>query len=239
MSGNRKPYTDRTIERPKEKPWYKSLLSSNGAAEESGPIDYPSAEKVFQEEEPLLHYHIIHRGLVKTGNTKSSKDILLDIKGPGELIERNLSKEGKMERIVFAQTVTPAQLIPIRTATFFRYMEKEFWFSKEILGQLEAETSFLFNLKTLSQGIGMRAQLPFLLNQLWRKWEKARRGKKEGRIPPLPLSQMDLAKFLGVSRETVFFYLKDLREREIVKANHEGIEVKDKEGLREIFEGFI
>ncbi len=49
----------------------------------------------------------------------------------------------------------------------------------------------------------------------------------DGVVIPLRLSQRDIANFVGLTRETVNFILKDLRERNLIETQGRSIRLKN------------
>ena len=201
-------------------------------------IDIGAGENVFQQEEPILHYHVLRQGIAKLGRRKGSVEKLFALKVPGEVLECELRKEVD-SRKGFCQTVTDVKVVVVEREKFFQAIETNGSVSQKIFYQLEREMCFHRRLKKIEREGEIGASMAFLLHHLLKK-VKANREKIEPRhLDRLPLKQRELANLMGVSRGTVSKYIGRLKGKGAVETGRGGVKILAEDVLKEEFRDFI
>lgn len=155
---------------------------------------------------------IIESGRVKISVlTEDGEELVLAIRGPGEVLGELSAVDGK-PRSATAVAVEPVVAVVVSSAAFLSFVEQRpasrTWLISLIAGRLrdadikrvawirsDSATRLIDGLAELAEEIGQR--------------------RKDGRSE-VPISQQELAAYVGMSREAVSRALRPLRERGLV-----------------------
>jgi CRP-like cAMP-binding protein len=187
---------------------------------------YPKRSYVFHDGEPVTVVLIIETGMVKVSKTSlGGRSVVLAIDGPGAVIGE-LAVIDSDHRAATVETLEETTVLAIAAADFARLM---------------AETADL----AAALNVVMASRLRGLTDQVLRLGTSDGRARLASKlvelVPPgaafpreirLPLSQKELAEWVGLSREAVVRALTELRNDGLVRTGRLTLEILDIDGLR-------
>lgn len=190
---------------------------------------YPRGETIFREGEPADRIHFVVIGRVKIVKAAGTRDIILELLGPGEPV-------GAVA--VFEQRAFPATAIAMEDATILSIPEREFFqllasrpeMTRHLLGGLTMRLMMMNKrLADMTGSVEVRAARLFLTLS-----ERMGEARTEGVFIPLALSRQELADLLGTTLETTIRLMSRWHKETIVVTDREGFLVPDAEALRNL-----
>lgn len=208
--------------------------------EQRGQLRNVARARVYPARSPLVHQGregdhviVIEDGWVKvTSDTFNGDEVLLYVRGPGDLIGENVLF-GTEPSPVTITALTPVRCLVLSAARFKNFLDEHLavWqLICRLLVQRQEETDLLLRVLLSSKGTERLAGLLAQLGEL-----SARHGPpdQDGYITIAPpLTQYELARWLDASRETVARSLQALRTRGLVRTGRRKMAV-NLSGLRE------
>jgi CRP-like cAMP-binding protein len=187
---------------------------------------YPKRSFVFHDGEPATTVLIIESGMIKVSKTAvSGRSVVLAVHGAGALVGE-LATIDDQSRAATVETLEETTVLAIPAADFARLVADNIdlatALNKLLALRIRELTDQVLRLGT-SDG---RARLASKLVEL---------------LPPdspapvqirLPLSQKELAEWVGLSREAVVRALAELRKLDLVRTARMSVEILDIDGLR-------
>jgi len=183
---------------------------------------------LFHERQDGDRVFLIHAGEVKLARvTEEGKDVVLGVRGPGELLgELSIIDGGSRSSGAFAVTAVEAQVIP--ASDFLSFVSSTSEAASALLQMLATrlrasdETIFQFVAHdTVGRLAGRLVELA-----------RTHGVEEDGEIRiDLPLSQEELAGWVGASRESVARALQVLRDLGWVETGRRRVVVRDLEAL--------
>jgi CRP-like cAMP-binding protein len=174
---------------------------------------------------PLDQAFVVLRGLVAiTKTAMSGRQVLLELRGPGELIGELAVLDGE-GRAAMMTVVEPGELLAIPAPAMRRLLLTEAPIAHALLVTLAAR---LRQSSERHLELGTSEALARVARRLLELWEL------RGRVPIVasPLSQQDLADWAGVSRDGVVRALTTLRADGVVDTARRRFTIHDPAKLR-------
>lgn len=186
---------------------------------------YPRRTYVFHDGEPMSVVLVIESGLVKVSKTAASgRSVVLAVQGPGSILGELAVIEGS-HRGATVETLEETTALAIGADEFAVLMAEHIDLAGAIGRLLAARvrelTDQVLRLGT-SEG---RSRLASKLVEL------VPLGSPAPVQLRLPLSQKELAEWVGLSREAVVRALAQLRDEDLIRTGRMSLEVLDVEGL--------
>lgn len=176
---------------------------------------FPSSTPLVQQGTPLSHVAIIRSGWAKaTAVTPDGHEVMLRLYGPGDVVGAGhvLAGDAPTETVVAGSGGVHAMILTVRRfAEFVAHARNASHALQRVLHQRLAEADRFRLLRTGATGLQRVSGL--LLELCHDRYSP--RALRSGAlvIPPVPLSQQELANWIGVSRKTVVRALAELRRR--------------------------
>jgi CRP/FNR family cyclic AMP-dependent transcriptional regulator len=186
---------------------------------------YPRRCYVFHDGEPMSIVLIVESGMVKVSKTASSgRSVVLTVQGAGSILGE-LAVVGDSQRGATVETLEETTALAIGADEFAQLMAENIDLANAIGRLLAARvrelTDQVLRLGT-SDGLGRLAS---------KLLELVPPGSPEPVDIRLPLSQKELAEWLGLSREAVVRALTKLRNEDLIRTGRMSLEILDVEGL--------
>lgn len=191
---------------------------------------YPAGAVLFIEKQEPRGVFMLCAGEIKLSISSSEgRTLILRIARPGEILGLMAVMAGKPYEVT-AETLHPCQVAYIRREDFQRYVAKH----------PEASHGVIRQLTTLYQGacdqlrtVGLSASAHEKLARLLLDWATDEEGK-EGTKVLLPLTQEEIAEFIGTTRETVTRTLSEFKHRQLVALRGSTLMISNREVLESI-----
>lgn len=187
---------------------------------------------LFHEGDPSDHVALIAAGQVKISATHDTGgETVLAVRGPDDLVGE-LSAIDHLPRSATATAVTPVEAVVV-TADAFRAVLTEH--PGAALGLLGTVVARLRDADRQRVEFGSQATLPRLARRLVELAELHGRRQPDGAVLiDLPVTQEELAGWVGASRESVARALRALRAARVVATARRAITVLDEDRLRHL-----
>jgi len=193
---------------------------------------YDKGETIFTEGEAADRIHFVTEGRVKIVKAAGSRDLILEILGPGEPV----GAVAVYERRPFpasAITVEPSTLVSIPESPFFQLLEARPAMVRQLLAGLTMRLMMLNKrLADMTGSVEMRAARLFLT--LAGRIGATRDPDRT--FIPLPLSRQELADLIGTTLETTIRLMSRWQKDGVVLTERDGFILTDPAALREIAE---
>lgn len=192
---------------------------------------YEKGEVIFREGDPGDRIYFIYAGRVKITKAAGTREIILEILGPGEAV----GAVAAFERRPFpasAFAIEPAGLLSIPEHDFFQLLERRPGMMRHMLSGLTMRLIMVNKrLADMTGSAESRAARLFLTLS-------ERMGKKEGdrAFLPLALSRQELADLLGTTLETAIRLMSRWQKEELLITEKGGFTIPNVEALRAIAE---
>jgi len=191
-------------------------------------LDHRSGDTLFLEGDPSGRVHLVLEGRVKVySTTASGRESVLAIRGPGDLLGELSAIDGG-RRSASGTAIEPVTLLSIDTERFAELLEIDADLAASMLRTLvtklrDADRSRIeFGAEdTTTRVAGRLAELA----------EDYGVPDGDGIRIDLPITQQELAEWVGASREAVAKALHTLRIRGLVRTGRREIVVQDLPGL--------
>ncbi len=190
---------------------------------------YEKGEVIFREGEPADRIFFVYAGRVKIVKAAGTRDIIIEILGPGE----PAGAVAAFERRPFPATavaIEPSGLLSIPERDFFQLLERRPEITRNVLAGLTMRLMMVNKrLADMTGSVESRAARLFLTLA-------ERVGSMEGQrtFIPLALSRQDIADLLGTTLETGIRLMSRWQKEGLVLTEKDGFAVPDLEALREV-----
>jgi len=190
---------------------------------------YEKGEVIFREGESADRIHFIYAGRVKIVKAAGSRDIIIELLGPGEPV----GAVAAFERQPFPATaiaIEPSGIVSIPEPEFFQLLEKRPEMTRSLLGGLTMRLMMVNKrLADMTGSVETRAARFFLTLA-----ERLGTPRDEGVLIPLVLSRQELADLLGTTLETAIRLMSRWHKEEIVLTEKAGFAIPRIDVLREV-----
>lgn len=190
---------------------------------------YEKGEVIFREGDPADRIHFVYAGRVKIVKAAGTRDIIIEILGPGEAA----GGVAAFERRPFPATaiaLEPAGLVSIPEREFFSLLERRPEMTRSLLSGLTMRLMMVN--KRLADMTGTAeskaARLFLTLAE--------RLGKRDGNSAflPLVLARQEIADLLGITLETAIRLMSRWQKDDLVRTEKSGFTIPDVESLQKI-----
>lgn len=183
------------------------------------------------EGDPGTHLYIILAGWAKVVSvTSEGYEMVLALRGPGDVIGE-LSGELDGLRTATVRAIVRVRALSISAERFAAFLDANPGAThsyRRMLTQRRRELDI--NLRGRMESSGAQRLARLLLDLAQRCGEST----EHGITLAVPLSQTDIASWVGVSRATVTRALHQWRERNLISTRHGQVTIMDPVGLRRI-----
>lgn len=218
--------------RPREVSWLHALAES--AREELLRLGHV---RRYEKGDVLIRFgaanqsvHILGRGRVKVVvPTTNGWQALLAVRGAGEVVGELAALDGRT-RSASVVALEPVESVLIPAADFVRHLEEH---PRTSLALLRALAGRLRDTDERSSQAGGTTVAARLARRLLELADVEGRPVKDGVLIDAPLSQQDIADWIGASREAVAHALRGLREAGAVRTGRMEITLTDLDVLRD------
>ncbi|HVT02983.1 MAG TPA: Crp/Fnr family transcriptional regulator [Thermoanaerobaculia bacterium] len=190
---------------------------------------YEKGEVIFREGEAADRIHFIYAGRVKIVKSAGSRDIIIELLGPGEPV----GAVAAFERKSFPATaiaIEPAGIVSIPEREFFQLLENRPEMTRSLLGGLTMRLMMVNKrLADMTGSVETRAARLFLTLA-----ERLGNPRDEGVFIPLTLSRQELADLLGTTLETAIRLMSRWHKEELVHTEKAGFAIPHIDALREV-----
>lgn len=189
---------------------------------------YERGNIIFHEGEPPNHVAVILNGRVKVSSlTEGASEVILSITGPGDILGE-MSAIDEEPRSATASAIEPVESLMINSEDFRRYLETHPRVALVIIQMVSKRLRSSDRRRVHFSAFDTEGRLAGLLVELTDRY--GRMGSDGVRIE-LPLSQNEIAGWIGASREAVNKALQSLRKAGCIRTHRRGITVTDLEEL--------
>lgn len=193
------------------------------------PRTYDRGVRVFLEDDEPGAVFVVLSGFVKvTVGTPAGRDVLIAVRGPGDLVGE-MSALDAGTRSATLEALEDCELLSIPGARFLEFLEERPRAAILLLRLLS------LRLRDASGRVAETAAYDVVARLARRLVELAERfgAHENGRVEiALPLTQDEMAAWLGCSRESLVRALHLLREMEVIETGRRRIAIVDLERLR-------
>ena len=190
---------------------------------------FPKGAALFNEGETSDRVVLLGSGQVKVSFfTDDGKEIVLGLRGPGELLGEFSALDGEPR----SATITALEPVDAQVISVEEF--KDFIMSRPRVALLLLQTLSAklrdADLKRIE--FGAFDTVGRVARRLLELSERFGEQTDDGIKVSFPLSQQDLAGWIGASREAVTKALQSLRDRGLIETHRKGITILELEGLR-------
>jgi CRP/FNR family transcriptional regulator len=190
---------------------------------------YDKGEVVFNEGDPAERIHFIYAGRVKVVKSAGTRDVILEILGPGE----PLGAVAAFERRTFpagAIAIEPSGVLSIPEREFFQLLEQRPDMTRSMLAGLTMRLIMLNKrLADMTGSAESRAARLFLTLA-----ERMGRATDHKIVVPLALSRQELADLIGTTLETAIRLMSRWQKENVISTEKEGFEIRNVDALKEL-----
>jgi CRP-like cAMP-binding protein len=186
---------------------------------------------------PGLNMYLVESGLVRQffcDNT--GREFMLNLIGPRSTISLPLLREDQV-RATGAAAHQPAVVLCLSREDLFYFMERSPQFMRNVYADL---TNSLLKLMVHTRSLASASlleRLAAILLYLWRVGQGSRSGVGTDDKITLPLSQSEIAGWLGASRGRLNRALSQLEQLGILRVNGQQLQILDRSRLEQMAEG--
>lgn len=190
---------------------------------------YEKGEVIFREGEPADRIHFVYMGRVKIVKAAGSRDIIIELLGPGEPV----GAVAAFERRAFPATaiaIEPAGIVSLPEREFFQLLERRPEMTRSLLGGLTMRLMMVNKrLADMTGSAESRGARLFLTLS-----ERLGTPQEHGIFIPLALSRQDIADMLGTTLETAIRLMSRWQKEELVLTEKSGFAIPRIDALREV-----
>jgi len=192
---------------------------------------YPEHTVLFNEKQQPRGAWMICEGQVKLSVSSSEGKVLtLRVAQPGEIVGLSEAMLGNPYEFT-AETLYPCKIAFIRREDLLRFLAQHPQAYRCIAEELTSQFhSACEQLRTL----GLAASVPGRLARLILDWGANGQQVSEGTRIRVPLTQEQIAEFIGTTRETVSRTLSDFRQRKLVMREGSMLMIPSKTALEHV-----
>lgn len=190
---------------------------------------FEKGEVIFREGDPADRIHFLYAGRAKIVKAAGTRDIIIEILGPGEPV----GAAAAFERHPFpatAITLEPSGVVSIPEREFFDLIERRPAMTRSILAGLTMRLIMVNKrLADMTGSAESRAARLFLTLA-------DRTGRAEGAkvFVPIALSRQDIADLLGTTLETAIRLMSRWQKESLILTEKDGFVIGDVAALREV-----
>ena len=188
---------------------------------------FEKGEVVFREGEPADRIHFVVDGRVKIVKATGTRDLILEILGPGEPV----GTVAVFERRAFPATAVALEdsmLLSIPEREFFQLLESRPEMIRHMLGGLTMRLMMVNKrLADMTGSVELRATRLFLT--LSERMGVVRDGV---RFIPLALSRQEIADLIGTTLETTIRLMSRWQKENLLLTERDGFVIPDVQALR-------
>jgi CRP-like cAMP-binding protein len=191
--------------------------------------EYQKGEIIFREGDSADRIYFVSTGRVKIVKAAGSRDIIVEILGPGEPV----GAVAAFERRPFpasAIAVEPCVLVSIPEREFFQLLESRAEMTRNLLSGLTLRLVML-NKRLADMTGSVEGRAARLFQTLA---ERMGEKRPDGILVPLALSRQELADFLGTTLETAIRLMSRWQKESIVLTDKSGFTIVNLSALAEI-----
>jgi CRP/FNR family cyclic AMP-dependent transcriptional regulator len=199
------------------------------------PVNLAPGTVVFSEGDTTTHAVLIKQGQVKVVSAGAhGQEVVLATRGPGEVVGEMAPIDGR-PRSATVVAVAPVEGSIVSAEVFNSFLDRHprvmRFLLLQIMQRLRDADHRRVDLATLTVGARVAATLLELAGL-------DPRNPEPGKSHPIPdISQVELAGYVGASREAVAKVLRDLRTRKIIKTARRSITIEDVPALQALTSG--
>ncbi len=188
---------------------------------------------LFHPGHPILNMYLVESGLVRVFfNDSRGQEFMLHLIGPGSMVGLPIMRENQT-RMLGAAAVAPSVALVIAQQELLRFVQCSPQLNRNIYGLVSAGIEdLLLHVRSLVT-LDVNGRLAALFLYLSRDDPKSQREIN------LPLSQTDLAGWIGVSRGSLNRALNHLQELGLIHMEGQKMIILDRPGLERAAEGLI
>jgi CRP/FNR family cyclic AMP-dependent transcriptional regulator len=190
---------------------------------------YPPAAILFAEGQTCRGVYLLCKGRIKlTMTSLDGKAVILRFAEPGELLGLNSAICARPYEFT-AETMEPCQVNFVTREAFLRLLGQNRAFWVRVTEQLSTDCSTACNqIRSLALSrTAVEKMARFLLD-----WAAKGRQTNRGIQMNLPFTHEDIARAVGVTRETATRTLTELKHRKLITANGASIVILNRPGLQ-------
>lgn len=190
---------------------------------------YGTGDVIFHEGDDGDRVFVVISGRVKlSSSSEGGKEVILAVRGPGDLVGELSVLDGS-DRLAAAIALENVEVLVVTAAKFHHFLEQHPSSALILLRMLSARQRDADRKRIEFASYDSVARVATRLVELAERFgEQATAGVKID----LPISQEELAGWVGASREAVSKALQSLRGRKLVETSRRAITILDLEGLR-------
>lgn len=188
---------------------------------------YDKGDTIFREGEPADRIHFVHLGRVKIVKAAGTRDLILEILGPGEPV----GAVAVFERRPFpasAITLEPSGILSIPEREFFNLLESRPEMMRRLLAGLTYRLMMVNKrMADLTGSAEYRATRLFLTLM-----DRVGVTTAEGVRIPLALSRQEIADLIGTTLETAIRLMSRWQKEAVVLTEKDGFLIRDANALK-------
>jgi CRP-like cAMP-binding protein len=220
------------VNRPNDGFWDLLDEADQTALRELGrPRTFEPGNVLCTELEQATHVFILITGWVKvTAMASGTRDLVLELRGSGDIVGE-LAAESNGFRTATVQAIAPVRALVLPHAEFTRFVDNHPGADRayrHAIVKRWGETAEMLRSRSVSSG---PQRLAALLIDLGERHGTPGNG---GVVITIPLSQKEIASYIGTSRATVTRALGDWRRRGLISTNRHRITIMNIALLRRI-----
>jgi CRP-like cAMP-binding protein len=186
-------------------------------------------EVIFHEAEPADRIHFVVDGRVKIVKAAGTRDLILEILGPGEPV----GAVAAFERRAFPATaiaIEESTILSIPEREFFQLLESRPEMTRHVLGGITMRLIMMNKrLADMTGSVEVRAARMFLTLA-----ERMGTQKDGATFIPMALSRQELADLLGTTLETTIRLMSRWHKESVVLTERDGFVIPDVAALRAV-----
>jgi CRP/FNR family transcriptional regulator, cyclic AMP receptor protein len=220
------------VNRPNDGFWGLLNEADQTALQELGsPCTFEPGNVLCTEREQATHVFVLITGWVKvTAMTSGTRELVLGLRGSGDVVG-DLAAEFNGFRTATVQAIAPVRALILPHAEFTRFLDDHPSANRayrRVIVMRCGETDEMLRSRSVSSG---PQRLAALLVDLG---ERHGTPGKDGIVITIPLSQREIAGYIGASRATVTRALGDWRRRGLISTSRHRIAIMNIALLRRI-----
>ena len=189
---------------------------------------YEPGATLVLESDPATHVLVILSGQVKmTKASADGREIIVDLRGPDSVIGE-LGAIDNSPRIATVSAVEPVEALVLTSARFRQILQDEgsiaYTLLRRVTGKLREATD-------RHLALGTRDALARLCSCLLRLAEGIEPDENGVIEIDMPLTQQEMAAWIGASRDAVVLGLRSLRQTEVIETGRRTIRILDRPAL--------
>jgi CRP/FNR family transcriptional regulator len=190
---------------------------------------YDKGEVIFHEAEPAERIHFVVEGRVKIVKAAGTRDLILEILGPGEPVGAVAA---------FEHQAFPASAIAIEESVILSIPEREFFELLEARPEMvrHVVSGLTMRLMMMNKRLAdMTGSVEVRAGRLFLTLSERLGVRREGHsFIPLALSRQELADLLGTTLETTIRLMSRWQKEDLVHTERDGFTIPNVQALRKL-----